>query len=215
MLKAALEHTNLKPDATSADIVRTCREAIENGLGAVVVNPVWVSTAREALDGSAVQLVTVSGFPLGASRTEFKVVEAVRGAIDGAQEIDLVANIGWIRGGEIGRAHQEIREVRRALPEPVILKVIIEATLLSAAQIGEAVEICVEGGAQFVKTSTGFYGGATVEMVSALSSLAEGRVKIKAAGGIKTAGQCYDLLRAGATRIGSSSSLAILSSDAR
>ena len=214
-LKAALEHTNLKPDATAEDILQTCREAIDNGLGAVVVNPVWVSTAREALDGSAVRLVTVAGFPLGANRAEFKVVEAVRGAIDGAHEIDLVANIGWIRGRETDRARDEIAEVRRSLPETVTLKVIIEATLLSAEQIGESVEICVAAGAQFVKTSTGFNGGATVEMVSILSTLAAGRIGIKAAGGIRTAAQCYDLLRAGAARLGSSSSLAILSSAPR
>lgn len=209
-LRAALEHTNLSPGATAEDIERTCREAVDLEVRAVVANPVWVRTAREQLKETGVAVVSVAGFPLGANRTEFKVVEAVRAAIDGAAEIDLVANIGWMRSGEFERSRDEIVEVRRGLPENVALKVIIEATLLAPEELERAVEMCVTAEAQFVKTSTGYRGGATEEMIATLCRLADGRIEVKASGGIKTAEQSLRLLDAGASRIGSSSCVDIL-----
>jgi len=209
-LARRIEHTNLRPDAAEADIRRMCSDALQHGFLAVVVNPVWVPEAFQELKGSSVSVVTVAGFPLGASRPEVKVVEAVRGAIDGAAEIDLTANIGWILAGEWERAENEICQVRKTLPRETALKVIIEAPLLTKEQQIDATMMAINGGAQFVKTGTGFQGGVTVEQVRALAQAARGHLRVKAAGGIRTTQQCLALLEAGAERLGSSSSLEIM-----
>ena len=209
-LAPKIEHTNLRADATESDIRRTCREALEYGFGAVVVNPVWVATAAEVVSGSTVRLVTVAGFPLGASRTETKIVEAVRGAIDGAAEIDLVINLGRLRAGDYAGVEDEIAQVRRMLPTGTTLKVIIEASFFDRRQQVEAVRAVINGGAEFVKTGTGFQEGATVEQVQTLCEAAEGLLQVKAAGAIRTPQQCFDLLDAGAARLGCSASVNIM-----
>ena len=209
-LVAYIEHTILRPDATEADIRFVCREALRYRFAAVVVNPAHVVAAAEEIKGSSTGLVTVAGFPLGASRTETKIVEAVRGAIDGASEIDLVANIGWIIGGEYEKVESEINLVRRTLPIGTVLKVIIEASLLTQQQQIDAARTVINGGAQFVKTGTGFSGGVTTEQVRTLAALVGGLVQIKAAGGIRTPQQCRDLIEAGASRLGCSASVQIL-----
>lgn len=204
------EHTLLRPNATEADIRRACHEAAACGCHALVVNPVRVAIAVEELSDSPINVVTVAGFPLGACRSETKIVEAVRGAIDGANEIDMVAAIGWFVDGEWQRAEDEIAQVRRTLPSEAILKVIIEAPLLSPQQQADATRVVINGGAQFVKTGTGFFGPVTVEHVRALVDAAHGLVKVKAAGGIRTMEQCRSLIEAGASRLGCSASYELL-----
>lgn len=211
-LAGYIEHTVLRPGATEADIRRVCRETIEYGFHAAVISPVWVSVASEELIGRFVSIVSVAGFPFGASRSETKIVEAVRAAIDGASEIDMVAGIGWLQAGEFRKAEDEISQLRRTLPPEVALKVIIEAPLLSLQQQIDATHLVINSGAQFVKTGTGTQGPVTVEQVRTLARAAQNKVQIKAAGGIRTAEQCYELLEAGAARLGSSASVDIMTS---
>jgi len=209
-LHRRFDHAALKPEVNEAAIRRLCHEAREYEFYSVAVNPIWVITARDALRGSKVKILSVSGFPLGASRTDIKVLEAVKGVRDGAHEIDMVANIGWLAASRFHQAEEEIAKVRKALPYNVVLKVIIEAGCLTEKQQVEATKAVINGGAQFVKTCTGFFGGATVEQVRTLYNAAVGQIEVKASGGIRTLEQCRQLLEAGATRLGSSVSVAIM-----
>ncbi len=209
-LHRRFDHAALKPEVTENDIISLCREAAEHQFFSVAVNPVWTKIAAAELSGSIVKVLSVSGFPLGAARTDIKVAEAVKGVNDGAAEIDMVANIGWIVSGEFAGVRSEIENVRTNLPYNVVLKVIIEAGKLTSKQQAEATKCVIDGGAQFVKTSTGFFGGATVEQVATLVEAAAGQIEVKASGGIRTLSQCRALLEAGATRLGSSVSAAIL-----
>jgi deoxyribose-phosphate aldolase len=209
-LNRRIDHAALKPETTAKEIKRLCFEARQFGFYAVAVNPVWVPLAREELSNSGVKTVSVSGFPLGASRTDIKVTEAVRATSDGAHEIDMVANIGWLVEGEFTRVEDEISTVRKNLPYNVVLKVIIESGLLTLARQLGGVAAVVNGGAQFVKTSTGFFGGVTTQQVTTLARAARGQVEIKASGGIRTLDQCRQLLEAGASRLGSSASVEIM-----
>ena len=209
-LNLRFDHAALKPEVDETAIRELCREAREYKLFSVAINPVWVKTAAEQLKGSGVKILSVSGFPLGAARTDVKVVEAIKGVSDGAHEIDMVANVGWLASDHFREAEDEIRIVRENLPHHVVLKVIIEAGSLSRSQQVEATRCVVNAGAQFVKTCTGFFGGATVEQVQTLVEAAAGRIEVKASGGIRTLDQCRQLLEAGATRLGSSASVAIM-----
>jgi len=209
-LNRRFDHASLHQEINEKDIVRLCRDAVEYDFYSIAINPVWVGLARETLQNSHVQILSVSGFPLGAHRTDVKVAEAVKGVSDGAREIDMVANIGWLTSNQFGKAEAEINEVRKSLPYNVILKVIIEAGKLTEEQQIEATRAVINGGAQFVKTCTGFFGGATVQQVKTLFKAAQGQIEVKASGGIKTLTQCRELLEAGATRLGSSSSVAIM-----
>jgi deoxyribose-phosphate aldolase len=154
--------------------------------------------------------VSTVGFPLGANRTDIKVAEASKAVTDGAMEIDMVANIGWIKSNRLAEVESEILEVRKSIPFNVILKVIIEAPLLSVIQQEEAVKAVINGGAQFVKTGTGFSGDATIEQVENLFLAAGGKIEVKASGGIRTLEQCRKLLESGASRLGSSSCVQIM-----
>ncbi len=214
-LNRRLDHTLLRPDATADDINLLCEQAREYDFCSVIVNPCRVAIARDLLVGTETAVGTVCGFPLGANRTDIKVAEAIRAVSDGAREIDMVANIGYFVAGEFTRAETEIREVRQALPYNVVLKVIIEASLLSEENQRRAARSVALAGAQFVKTSTGFRGGATAEQVRALVEGGEGKIEVKAAGGIRTVRQCEELLRAGASRLGSSASVDIMEELAR
>ncbi|HWR83814.1 MAG TPA: deoxyribose-phosphate aldolase [Candidatus Deferrimicrobium sp.] len=209
-LHRRFDHAALQPDVTEEAVRKLCDEARLYDFYCVAVNPVWVRTAREALQGSRVRILSVAGFPLGASRTDVKVIEAAKGVSDGAHEIDMVANIGWLRAAHFSDAEREIAEVRRALAHNIILKVIIEAGFLTEEQQIEATKSVINGGGQFVKTCTGFFGGATVEQVKTLYRAAGGKIEVKASGGIRTFDQCRQLLEAGATRLGSSASVAIM-----
>lgn len=144
------------------------------------------------------------GFPLGANCTEIKVAEAVRAAQDGAHEIDLVANIGWLISGETLRVTEEIAMVRTGLPTDVLLKVIIEASQLHDHQLENACQAVIEGGAEFVKSGTGFFGDVTVDQVVSMVAAVDGQIRVKAAGGIRSSEQARSLLAAGAARLGTS-----------
>ena len=209
-LNRRFDHAALHSEVDEATVIRVCNEAREYGFFAVAVNPAWTATAAEALRGSAVKVLGVAGFPLSAHRTDIKVMEAVKGVRDGASEIDMVANVGWLVSGRYRDVESEIRQVRESLPYNVVLKVIIEAGKLSVEQQVAATRCVIEGGAQFVKTCTGFFGGATPEQVRTLREAAAGRIEVKASGGIRTLEQCRGLLEAGATRLGSSSSVQIV-----
>ena len=209
-LNRRFDHAALMPEVDEAAVRRLCQEAIEHEFYTVAVNPVWVKTAADELRGGTVKILSVAGFPLSASRTDIKLAEAVKGVNDGAHEIDMVANVGWLVSGRYKEVEAEITEIRRNLPFNVVLKVIIEAGKLSTEQQISAVKCVVDGGAQFVKTCTGFFGGATVEQAKTLFQAANGKVEVKASGGIRTLQQCRELLAAGATRLGSSSSVAII-----
>jgi len=209
-LQLRFDHAALHSEVDEQTVRRACDEARRYGFFSVAVNPAWVATAADALQGCPVKVLGVSGFPLSAHRTDIKVLEAVKGVRDGAAEIDMVANVGWLVSGRYAEVEDEIRQVREALPYNVVLKVIIEAGKLSREQQVAATKCVVNGGAQFVKTCTGFFGGATAEQVGTLVEAAGGAVEVKASGGIRTLAQCRELLAAGATRLGSSSSVAIM-----
>ncbi len=209
-LHRKIEQAALPSEVNEQNIRQLCTDAVTFDMYAVVVNPVWVKFASGLLGGKRPRVVSVAGFPLGANRTDIKVAESVEAIEDGAHEIDMVANVGWIVSGLFGEVETEIRKLRRQLPAEVALKVIIEANKLTPAQQTDATNAVINGGAQFVKTGTGFFGGATVEEVKRLAETAKGQIQVKASGGIKSVEDCQMMLAAGASRIGTSSGPAIL-----
>lgn len=211
-IASRIEHTNLKPDATEEAVVKLCQEAKENGFHGVCVNPCRVHVAASALRGAGIQVCSVVGFPLGAHTSRLKATEAGEAITNGATEIDMVMNIGWFKEGNRILAEQDIRAVRTAISENTILKVIIEAAVLSQREKCDAAKLVVHAGGNFVKTSTGFHptGGATVKDVKLLKSVIGNDAKIKAAGGIRDARTVLQMIGAGADRIGTSSSVAIM-----
>ena len=209
-LNRRFDHAALNPEVDETAILRLCREAAHYNFYSVAVNPVWVPTAAAELHGTEVKVLSVTGFPLSANRTDVKLLEALKAIEDGAREIDMVANIGWLVSGRFSDVEKEIKELRDNLPYNVILKVIIEAGKLTREQRIEATKAVIAGGAQFVKTCTGFFGGATVEQVATLHEAASGKIEVKASGGIRTLADCRQLLEAGASRLGSSASVSIM-----
>jgi deoxyribose-phosphate aldolase len=208
-LARLIDHTNLRPDATAADVRTLCAEAREHGFATACVNPIWVATAAAELKGTDVGVCAVVGFPTGAHTTPIKVAEAIQCVRSGATEIDMVANHGWLKEGRDEDYKLDIAAVRAAIGSGVILKVIIEASLLTEAQIIRAAALVAAAGADLVKTSTGIYGQARLEDVILLRRILPPHVKIKAAGGIRTAEQARTLIDVGAERIGTSSSVEI------
>lgn len=214
-LATYIDHTLLKPDASREQILTLCREAVEYSFKSVCVNPLWVSTVRTVVKDTGVLTCSVIGFPLGATPTEVKVFEA-RGAVaDGADEIDMVIDIAAARAGEKDALVQDIRAVAEAVHEQdAVLKVIIETALLSDDQKILACEAAVEAGADFVKTSTGFNGGgATVEDVALMRRTVGPDIGVKASGGVRSLADARAMIEAGATRIGASSGVAIVSGE--
>ncbi|WP_324715696.1 deoxyribose-phosphate aldolase [Carboxydochorda subterranea] len=207
-----IDHTLLKPEARPEDVEGLCREAVEWGFGAVCVNPLYVRRAVRALEGHPVKVAVVVGFPLGATTVLTRVVEAVEAVAAGAREVDMVAPAGLLLAGDEGGYAEAIRAVARAIGGDVILKVILETGLLPSAEWKRrAALVAVREGAHFVKTSTGFGpGGATVDDVRLLAEAVAGRAGVKASGGIRTAEAALQMVEAGATRIGTSSGVAIL-----
>lgn len=200
-----LEHTLLKPEATAAAVIALCQEAKDAKLLAVCVNPWYVELAKETLADSEVRVVTVVGFPLGATFPRIKALEAELAIKHGADEIDMVINIGALKTGNTKAVVEDIRKVvKSAEGHPV--KVIIETCLLTDEEKIEAVKLIAEGGAQFVKTSTGFNkAGATIADVKLLKTeAAKYGLQVKAAGGIRDAATAQEMLKAGAERIGTS-----------
>ncbi|MBP1765541.1 MAG: deoC [Firmicutes bacterium] len=199
-----IDHTLLKADATVDDIIRLCQEAETYGFAAVCINPCYVDLAAHLLAESKVNVCTVIGFPLGANLTEVKVLETKEAVLRKAKEVDLVMNIGAAKSGRWEAVVDEIKQVVTAA-DGAVVKVIIETALLTTEEKKQACQAVIDGGAQYVKTSTGFSsGGATEEDVRLLKELAGDRLKIKAAGGIRTREQAEEMIAAGAARIGTS-----------
>lgn len=207
-----IDHTLLKPEATPEDIDRLCDEALQYRFAAVCVNPVWVRRASRKLRGSDVGVASVVGFPLGASDPRIKAQETRQALRDGAREIDMVINVGALKGGHTDLVEQDIRGVSDACREVGALnKVIIEAALLSDQEKVLACRLAQRAKAGYVKTSTGFGpGGATVFDVALMREAVGAKLGVKAAGGIRSADEARDMISAGATRIGASAGIAMV-----
>lgn len=205
-----IDHTLLKADATKDKIVKLCEEAKENDFASVCVNPCWIPTAKEILDGTDVKVCVVIGFPLGAMTTEAKVFEAKDAVEKGAQEVDMVINVGMLKDGDDTYVTNEIRKIKEAVGDNV-LKVIIEACLLTDEEKVRACKDAKAAGADFVKTSTGFStGGATVADVKLMKETVGDDMKVKAAGGIHTKEEMNAMIDAGAERIGASAGMDLI-----
>ena len=215
-IAALIDHTILKPDATRADIVKVCREARQYGFASVCVNPYWVPVVRAELDGSPVKVCSVVGFPLGATSTEAKVCETAAALRAGAQEIDMVINVGALRSGDHEAVKLDIQQVVRVAHEAgAIVKVILETALLDDNQKAVACTLVKLAGADFVKTSTGFGpSGATAQDVALMRSVVGSEMGVKASGGIRTLADLKSMTAAGATRIGASASVKIVEATA-
>lgn len=201
-----IDYSLLKPEATMDDIKRLCEEARRYGVYSVCINPSVITFAKELLKGSNVKISTVIGFPLGMTLSQVKVYEAIEATLKGADELDIVMNIGMARSGNWDYVKAEVSDIINAT-KGITHKIIIETCLLSEAEKIRAAETVIEAGAEFIKTSTGFSaGGATVEDVRLLRSIAGNSCRIKAAGGIKTLQQVIEMIEAGASRIGTSHS---------
>lgn len=209
-IAARIDHTLLRPDATGEEIRNLCREAREYGFAAVCVNPVWVNLCRRLLQGTSVMVASVIGFPLGAIPARAKAEEAARAVVEGADELDMVMNIGFLKSGRDAEVEEEIRGVVQAA-EGRTVKVIIEAALLTDEEKVKACELARRAGGHFVKTSTGFSkGGATERDVVLMRRVVGESMGVKASGGIKTGTDARKMIRAGASRIGASAGVAIV-----
>ena len=206
-----IDHTLLKPEATVERIEQICKEARENGFASVCVNPYHISSVNKSLKGTNVKTCAVIGFPLGANTTESKVFEARQAIENGAQEIDMVMNIGAFKGGQYSIVEEDIANVVKVARGKALVKVILECCLLIDEEIVKACEIAVRAGANFVKTSTGFSsGGASVQDVKLMRQTVGDEIGVKASGGIRDYETAIKMLEAGASRIGASSSVAIV-----
>ncbi len=205
-----IDHTYLKADARRSDIEKLCEEAREYGFKTVCINPCNIILAKELLRGSDVEVCTVIGFPLGQMTTEAKVAETEDAIKKGADEIDMVINIGKLKDKDLNYVTQEIRAIKEACGDHC-LKVIIETCLLSDEEKREACQCVIDGGADYVKTSTGFSThGATFEDVSLLKSCVCDKAKVKAAGGVRSHADFLKMIELGADRIGTSSGVKLL-----
>jgi deoxyribose-phosphate aldolase len=205
-----IDHTLLKQNATRQQIITLCEEARNYDFASVCVNPTWVKTCAQQLNGSDVKVCTVIGFPLGATTTEVKAYETRNAIENGATEIDMVINIGALKDKHLSLVTEDIRAVKSAAGK-LIVKVIIETCLLSDEEKVLACEAAVEAGADFVKTSTGFStAGATVEDVALMKSVVGSKALVKAAGGVRTYEDLVAMIEAGADRIGTSAGVALL-----
>lgn len=205
-----VDHTLLKPNATQEEVARLCEEARAYCFASVCVNPTWVALAAQLLKGSGVKVCTVVGFPLGSTTPTVKAIEARDAIANGADEIDMVINVGALKSGNDAAAFEDIKAVREATRGRV-LKVILETSLLSKDEKVRACLLAKKAGADFVKTSTGFSGGgATVEDVALMRETVGPLMGVKASGGIRDAQAAAAMIKAGATRLGTSASVAIV-----
>ena len=211
-LATYMDHTLLKPEATAADIDRIVAEARQYGTASVCVNPYWVARVAAGLAGSGVKTCTVIGFPLGATSTASKVAETRDATAHGAQEIDMVINIGELKAGNDDAVRSDISAVANATHGAgALLKVIIETCLLSDEEKRRACKLSIAGGADFVKTSTGFStGGATTADITLMRETVGPELGVKASGGIRTLEAAIAMIEAGATRLGVSAAVSIL-----
>lgn len=201
-LAPLIDHTLLLPAAIPDQVAQWCDEADRYGFAAVCVYPIHVRQAAERLHQRPVKVCTVIGFPTGATTAATKLYEAQEATENGAEELDVVINLGWLKSGQHDAIHREIATLCEETGLPV--KAILETAILTPGEITLAADICLDAGVSFLKTSTGWQGGATVEAVRQLAEIAQGRVGIKASGGIRTADQALALVQAGATRLGTS-----------
>lgn len=202
-----VDHTLLKPEATAADVAAFVAEARSLGVWSVCVSPSMLP-----VDGGEVRVTAVCGFPSGKHTSEIKAAEATRAVGDGADEIDMVIDVGAAVAGDWDYVQSDIAAVRAAVPEPTVLKVIIESAALTDEQIVRACEAAEAAGADFVKTSTGFHpaGGASAHAVELMAATVGGRLGVKASGGIRTGAAARAMIAAGATRLGLSGTKAVL-----
>lgn len=210
-LSSLIDHTNLRPDALHSDIEILCKEAVQYKFASVCINPVYVSYAKSILKDENPKVCSVVGFPLGADSEEMKYAEARFLIFQGVDEIDMVMNIAFLKERKLDLIKNETKKVVEAADGNCV-KVIIETSLLNQDEKALACNIVMESGAAFVKTSTGFSSsGATLEDVRLIKKLVGDRVGIKASGGIKTKNEALKLIEAGATRIGTSRGVEIIS----
>jgi len=211
-LARLIDHTLLKPEATPAEVQRVCEEALRYHFASVCVNPGYVPLVAQALRGSEVKVCTVVGFPLGATSTAAKVCETQIAIAQGAQEIDMVLAIGLLKAGELRAVEADIAAVAAVCrAQGALLKVILETALLTDEEKVLACQLAVSAGAHYVKTSTGFSrGGATAADIALMRRTVGPHIGVKASGGVRTYADALAMLEAGASRIGASSSVAIL-----
>ena len=205
-----IDHTLLKPTAAEEDIKLLCEEAIDNKFYAVCIHGCYVKIAKSFLKDSKVKVCTVIGFPLGAMSTSSKEFEATQAVLDGADEVDMVINIGWAKSGNFDAVKDEIATIKRSIGNKT-LKVILEICYLTSEEIKLATQAAIDAEADFVKTSTCFgTGGASLEAVVEMKEIAQDKIKIKASGGIRDYLTTKSYLDLGVTRIGTSSGISIL-----
>ncbi len=206
-----IDHTLLKPETTKEQVLELCREAAEYGFASVCVNPTWVKTCAEELKNSDAKVCTVIGFPLGANTPEVKAFETKNAIENGADEVDMVLNIGALKEGNLELVEQDMRAVQETAEGKALTKVILETCLLTDDEKRTACSIAVKAGLDFVKTSTGFsFGTATVEDVKLMREAVGDKAGVKASGGVKTKEDAEAMIDAGATRIGASAGVAIV-----
>lgn len=210
-LNQFIDHTLLSATATSLDIKKLCEEALTHKFYAVCVNSCYIATAKSFLKESKIELAATVGFPLGASSTTAKIEEAKQAVLDGADEIDMVINIGFLKDGRMADVQDEIAAIKKLIGNN-ILKVIIETCYLNEDEIRLACELASKAGADYVKTSTGFGSrGASLEDIKVMKEVVGDRMKIKASGGIKDAKTAMEYIELGVNRIGTSSGIKIIS----
>ncbi|MBW4540467.1 MAG: deoxyribose-phosphate aldolase [Myxacorys chilensis ATA2-1-KO14] len=203
-----IDHSLLGAIATPQQVEQWCDEADRYRFAAVCVNPVHVRQAVDLLHNKMPKVCTVIGFPTGATTSAVKLYEAQEAAENGATELDVVINLGWLKSGMTSEVHRELAEIRESTGQSI--KAILEMSLLTDAEKRLAGEICLDAGVAFLKTSTGWSGGATISDVRLLKEIAQDRVGIKASGGIRTIEQALELIMAGATRLGTSRGVDLL-----
>ena len=209
-----IDHTILKADTRKEQIEKVCQEAKEYNFASVCVNPIWVKLSAELLKDSGVKVCTVIGFPLGANTPEVKAFETTNAIDNGATEVDMVINIGALKDGDDELVERDIRAVVDAAKGRALTKVIIETCLLNEEEIVRACKLSVSAGADYVKTSTGFStGGATVKDVALMRQTVGPEIGVKASGGVRDAKGAQEIIAAGATRIGASAGIAIVTGE--
>lgn len=210
-----IDHTLLKPEATEDQIRQLCQEAASYCFASVCINPVWIELCAKLLRRSGVKVCTVIGFPLGADTSETKAFETRNAIGKGANEVDMVINVGLIKSWEYKRVKDDIRSVVRATRPNILVKVILETCLLTDEEKVKACELAVEAGADFVKTSTGFSsGGATLEDIALMRKVVGPDIGVKASGGVRSFKDAEAMIKVGATRLGASAGLKIIKAKA-
>ncbi len=211
-LNKYIDHTILKPEVTEQQILQLCQEAKDYDFAAVCVNPTWVKLCAEQLTGTDVKVATVVGFPLGATTPEVKAFETKQAVEHGATEIDMVLNVGALKSRDKVLVKRDIVSVVQAAGNQALVKVILETGLLNDQEIQEASRISVEAGAHYVKTSTGFGpGGATVAHIKLMRATVGPEIGVKASGGVRDLETAMSMIEAGASRIGASAGVSIVS----